>query len=385
MSASSQDFLRRVVVAALGVRLTAIAVAMLAFVGQTMTLHVLVSVVALSASSLLCLFRPAVLEYVVRHPLAIVLDTLVVLAVIGVMGVDSPFVLAGFSSALLVGLLFPLRVSLPATVVLVAGYLLAAAATPVPDRGFMVTLGVPLIFVSLVSIGTTVRGAHEQQVRTARAVAAARDDAAAAEERARLAREMHDSLGKTLYGIALAAHALPGWVEREPEVAVVQAKNLALGAEQAAEEARRILVRMRTDQPDRPLVEVLAEQCERWSVEHGVPCWFTATGVADIPAGHRYEVLAIVSEALENIARHADAAKVDVELTGRADGSIDVTVHDDGRGFRPRQDGQSPRGHFGLTGMKERAEQIGGSLTVASVPGRGTSITVHRPGEESTG
>ncbi|MCL3859936.1 sensor histidine kinase [Actinotalea sp. K2] len=382
MTAVDRGFAHRVVSAALVVRLLSIMISTVALVGQTMTFALLLSTIALSASSFLCLVYPKVLDFVIRHPLALVVDMLVTLAVVAALGVESPLVLATFSTALVLGVLFEMRTAVVATVVLVSGYLLAARIEDAPGTSFMTALGVPALYVCLVAIGSVVRSAHDQQLRAQRDVAVARESAAASDERARLAREMHDSLGKTLHGIALAADALPLWVERDPAVAVAQARGLAGGARQAADEARRLLVRMRVDQPDRPLVEVLVSLCERWQAEHGVPCRVTCDGAVDLSTDARYELLAIVGEALENVARHADATSVEVSLDGLADGAVLVAVEDDGRGFVARADGTSPNGHFGLTGMHERAREAGATLTVDSAVGQGTRVLIHHPTKE---
>ncbi|MFS0701350.1 sensor histidine kinase [Cellulomonas sp. 179-A 4D5 NHS] len=376
MSAPQRDFAHQVVSAGLLVRLIAIMVAMIGMVGDTMTGPVLACVLVLSVSSFSFLVYPQVSGFVVRHPLVVVLDVLLTLTVVALLGVESPLVLATFSTALILGVLFRPQIAWLGAVVLVAGYLAVARATVGLDVGFMLSLGVPALYLAFVAIGLAVRGAHEQFVGVAREAAVAREAVAAADERARLAREMHDSLGKTLHGISLAAQALPLWVERDPAAAMVQARGLADGANQAADEARRLLVRMRADEPDRPLVEVVAELCARWELEHRTECRFTYGAAVDLPPDTRYEVLAILGEALENVARHSGASRVDVELRGQPDGTVRLSVQDDGQGFVPREDGTSPRGHFGLTGMRERALEVGAELGVRSTPGAGTEVVV---------
>ncbi|HMC03594.1 MAG TPA: histidine kinase, partial [Cellulomonadaceae bacterium] len=274
------------------------------------------------------------------------------------------------------------RTAVAATVVLVAGYLLVARIDAVPERGFMLMFGVPALYVCLVAIGSAVRAAHDQQISADREIALARESAAAADERARLAREMHDSLGKTLQGIALAAEALPMWVASDPAAAAVHAKGLADGARQAADEARQLLSRMRVDQLDHPLAEVLADICARWQQQHGLPCRFTCAGSVVLSPDARYELLAITGEALENVARHARASVVDVDIRGSSAGVVAITVQDDGEGFVPQPDGTSPRGRFGLTGMHERAREVGASVTVESAVGRGTRVLVRHPAKE---
>lgn len=375
-----RDFSRQLVQISLIVRLLAIMVALLGLVGNTMTATVLAAVVVLSTSGLSVLLSPAVADFVLRHPLVLLVDLLIVLGVVSVLGVESPLVLATFSTALIIGVLFERRVAVLSAIVLVAGYLLVERIWPGDERGFMIALGVPALYVILIAVGLTVRGAHELQLSTSNALAEAEQRAVAADERARLAREMHDSLGKTLHGIALAAEALPMWVERDRDQAVGHARELASAAQQAADEGRRLLVRMRADQPDRPFAEVLTGVCTTWSGQSGVPCRVTVDGVVDLGTDTRYELLAILGEALENISRHAGATSVEVSLQGRADGAARVSVRDDGCGFEPPSDGRSPAGHFGLTGMDERARSVGMTLSLSSQPGRGSVVVVDIPG-----
>jgi signal transduction histidine kinase len=382
-TAAGEGFARQVVSVALLVRLGAIAVGMVGLIGQTMTGSVLLCVLALSAVSFSCLTNATMLDFVVRHPLVLVVEILVTLGVIGMLGSDSPLVLGTFSTAMMIGLLFDRRVAAVATVVLVAGYTLVERLNDDESVStFMTQLGVPALYLCLVAIGSTVQVANRRQAEASHALAVARESVAAADERARLAREMHDSLGKTLHGIALAADALPTWVEKDPRVASRQAEGIADGARQAAAEARSLLVRLRMDQPDRPLVAVLAHVCERWQEEHATRCDFRYEGVVDLSTDARYELLAIVNEALENIARHARASAVDVTLRAAGGGAVEIVVADDGDGFVPQLDGTSPRGHFGLTGMSERARAAGATLRIDSEPGRGTRVTVRQPLKE---
>lgn|GEM_PF-611971 len=370
------EFTRRFVGTCMLVRLLAVLAALVGMVGQVVTLPVLACTVAISVSSLCVLLSPAVSTFIGRHPLVLVLDVLLSLAVLAALGVESPLVLATLSTALVVGLAFPPVTAALCGVVLVAGYSLLAVLNGVtPDR-FMVALGIPALYVGLIVVGGALRRTHAAQVLAADQLAEARGAAAAAEERARLAREMHDSVGKTLHGIALGADALPTLVERDPASARLFARELSEGARRGAKEARQLLVRLRADQPDRPLVEVLRERCAAWSEVAGVPCDFQAEGVVDLPVESRYEVLAILGEALENVRRHARAATVAVALRAEAGGAVRLSVRDDGEGFVPRADGGSPEGHFGLTGMAERARAAGLSVRVESTLGAGTTVTV---------
>ncbi|ADG75452.1 integral membrane sensor signal transduction histidine kinase [Cellulomonas flavigena DSM 20109] len=376
MRTEGRDFLQRVVAAALLVRLGAIAVALVGLTGHELHGNVLVCILVLSFTSFVQLYSPAVEAFVARHPLTVILDILLALGTVAVVGVESPLVLATFSTALVVGLIFDRRVAVAGAVVLVAGYGLVLATDPHTTSGFMTTLGVPTLYVALVAVGGVVRQAHERDTVAHQLLAETKRAAAAADERARLAREMHDSLGKTLHGVALAAQTLPSWVDSDPDAAREHARLLADGAHRAAAEARGLLTRMRADQPDRPLAQVLAELCATWQGECGTPCHFRADRAVDLSTAARYEVLAVVAEALENVRRHARASTVGVVLAALPDGRVQVEVRDDGVGFSPSPDGAGPRGHYGLVGMRERAQSVGAELTVASAPGEGTSVVI---------
>ncbi|MCC2312729.1 sensor histidine kinase [Cellulomonas xiejunii] len=381
----SQGFHRRIVSTAMFVRLGAIVVALFGLMGETMTAPILLSVLALAGTSFGVLLDGRVLDVLRKHPLVLVVDISLNLALVAVLGVENPLVLATFPTALLIGMLWTQRFAVVGAAILAAGYVLVVQTGQVEQYGFMLDVGVPALYLCLVGIGGAVRAAHREQVAAYRAADLALRAVAASDERARLAREMHDSLGKTLHGIALGARGLVLWVERDPAQARVQAIALAEASETAAQEAREILVRMRTDQPDRPLVDVLGDICQQWEADHGVPCEVVARCAVDLPTDVRYEVLAIIGEALENAARHADATRVRVEL--EKDGpDCRITVADDGTGFMPEPDGHSPRGHFGLTGMHERAAEVGIQVRIASRPGAGTRVeVVHRGSHDPSG
>lgn len=377
MSRAVKSFTAKVVGVALVVRLAAIMVSLYGLMGSTITGPLLSCILLLSATTFAMLMYPVITDVVMRHPILLVVDVLLNLTVVWLLGVESPLVLTTFSTALILGVLTERRIAVTGAVVMGAGYVLVAVSSPVQplQRGFMTDIGVPALYASLIAVGAAVRSAHAHQLETSAALGLAERAAAAADERARLAREMHDSLGKTLHGLSLGAQGLVGWIERDPERARAQALALADGAALAAQEARQLLVRMRTDQPDRPLVEVLAQTCAAWQAATGIDCEFTAVHAVDLPTEVRYDALAIVSEALENVARHAGASHVEVRLED-VDGAVRLVVADDGTGFHVRADGTGPDGHFGLLGMQERARAVGAGLDVRSRPGQGATVVL---------
>jgi len=125
---------------------------------------------------------------------------------------------------------------------------------------------------------------------------------------------------------------------------------------------------------DLGLAAALEWQANQVSRSTGVRIKLMADALpGELPEEHKICIFRIVQEALNNVCRHARASSVDISLVA-ADSRISVTIRDDGRGFR------TPRtGGLGLIGMYERADSLGGSLTVNSEPGQGTSIEVILP------
>jgi signal transduction histidine kinase len=95
----------------------------------------------------------------------------------------------------------------------------------------------------------------------------------------------------------------------------------------------------------------------------------------DVPQFVAGNLLLVAQEALHNAVHHAGARQIEVVATGdTAAGSIDLTVRDDGRGFTPGSQLGPDQGHFGLSGMRERIERLGGTFTIDSQPGSGTTV-----------
>jgi signal transduction histidine kinase len=220
----------------------------------------------------------------------------------------------------------------------------------------------------------------DRQAQTQSALAVAEQRAAAGAERARVARDMHDSLGKTLYGIALAARGLSHRVAVEAPEAAQAARDLSDAAQVAAQEARGLVSDLRSDTLDRPLPDALDRYVREWSERNGIAAHLHADGV-DLPhPGTRYELFCIVREALENVERHAGATHVQVLLRDAAPDVV-LSVADDGVGINGHGDARSlqTHGHYGLVGMAERGERIGATVEIAGDRGSGTTVTVRLP------
>nr|WP_062335436.1 ATP-binding protein [Herbidospora sakaeratensis] len=210
-------------------------------------------------------------------------------------------------------------------------------------------------------------------------VTASAQRSAAADERARLARELHDSVSKTLRGVSFAALALPSSLRRHPALAEQLAETVSRGAEVAAKEARQLLEGLRGDVPDRSFEDVVHEVSRSWQHDAGVATRVTVA-CAEPGVAVRYEIVRVLQEALTNVQRHASASHVTIRLI-QSGGLLELIVGDDGIGFVvPEELGRlQSQGHFGLVGMAERARAVGGHLRVRSYPGAGTVVTVCVP------
>ena len=195
---------------------------------------------------------------------------------------------------------------------------------------------------------------------------------AIAEERNRLARDIHDTLAQALAQIVMQLqHAEsrlgPAWASaREPLETVRQ-----LAVEGLAE-ARRSVSILRPPLTPRGLAQAVRDVADVVRGQHRGSLEVRVTGVPHTMERFvEEELFAIVREALTNAAKHSQASRIDVEVAYPDPRSVRVAVTDDGVGFDPDQ----PRnGRFGLVGMYERAERIGAALTLASEPGGGTEI-----------
>ncbi len=205
---------------------------------------------------------------------------------------------------------------------------------------------------------------------------------AVTQERERIAREMHDSLAQVLGYVNTKAQAAQALLDRGEEVrASAQIGQLAEAARAAYADVREDILALRTslDDPE-GFVGPLRQYLEHWQDQSGVRITLDVPDVPLPPIDSIAEVqlLRIIQESLANVRKHARADRVVVRLRP-ADAALVAVVRDNGAGFDPARLGHSDFPRFGLSTMRERAEGVGGSLTVASAPGVGTTVSVRIP------
>ncbi len=205
-------------------------------------------------------------------------------------------------------------------------------------------------------------------------------DLAVAQERVRIAHEMHDGLAQVLGYVNTKVQAAEMYMKREKtEEAKAQLRELATAARQAYSDVRESIVGLRAlPGPKRSLNDVLAEYLQRWEEMSGVTASLHIDPAVHLTPSQELQLVRVVQESLTNVRKHARAshARVDIRRDG---GKLVALITDDGSGFNAaaRARGEFPQ--FGLSTMRERAESIGGSLNVDSTPGTGTTVRVELP------
>jgi NarL family two-component system sensor histidine kinase YdfH len=201
------------------------------------------------------------------------------------------------------------------------------------------------------------------------------EDLSIANERQRMARELHDTLSQGLAGIILQLEATEAHLaNNHPE----KAQNIISNAKQQARStlagARAAIDDLRTPLLD-DLDSALRLEISQFTGTTGIPCHFQADPTSHLPAPILETIIRAVTESLTNIARYAEAKKVEMKLS-TTDQHLWITIQDDGKGFDPEN---IPPGHYGILGIHERLRLHNGKLTINSAPNQGTVVTIQIP------
>ncbi|MBS1818438.1 MAG: ATP-binding protein [Acidobacteria bacterium] len=194
-------------------------------------------------------------------------------------------------------------------------------------------------------------------------------------ERVRLSRELHDTLLQSLVGVALEFDAVSKTIESSPATARARVIKIREQVEEYIREARRSIWSLRSPALDTgDLIDALKDSAERARAGHDVAFTFDQTGDRRRLASNvEHQLLRIGQEAMLNAVRHAGATAIRMHLHYDPT-QVVLSIADNGRGFDPTQSTERTTDHYGLTTMQERAQQVGGRLTIASTPGHGTTI-----------
>ncbi len=203
---------------------------------------------------------------------------------------------------------------------------------------------------------------------------------AIAEERVRIAREMHDGMAQVLAYVNAKAQAVQAHLARNRhDEAARQLDQLTDAAREVYTDAREGINALRTELgPGLSFQEALEGYIERWENQSGMTGRLTVEGELQLPATVELQLLRIVQESLSNARKHSGAQVVDIFLQ-QQDSRIFAEIQDDGAGFDPQGPKRSEYPRFGLAIMRERAESIDGRFEVTSEPGGGTRVRIEIP------
>jgi len=204
------------------------------------------------------------------------------------------------------------------------------------------------------------------------------EEAAAQEERNRLARDLHDSIKQQLFSINVGTAAAQERWDRDPEGARKSLADVRRSAREAMVEMQAMLHQLRPEALGTAgLIEALREQCEALGYRSGAEVTLElGEPVPDdrMPPGAPETLFRMAQEMLANVARHARARQVRLWL-GRRDEDVELRIEDDGQGFDPA----AKAAGMGLRNLRERAESMRGKLEIASTPATGTRVAVRAP------
>ena len=199
---------------------------------------------------------------------------------------------------------------------------------------------------------------------------------AAGEERAHLARELHDSVTQALFSMTLVSRSIEMLLDRDPAAARAQLGQLRDLQREALAEMRALIFELRPGNLEQDgLTRALRTHTAALQGRIGLPVVVESTVEERLPVQIEEVLYRIAQEALHNVVKHANARQVRVEV-GRIAKGVRLRITDDGKGFDPDR---VPDGHLGLAGMRARAAKIGARFSCRSVPGEGTTIEVVVP------
>jgi signal transduction histidine kinase len=201
--------------------------------------------------------------------------------------------------------------------------------------------------------------------------------AAQEDERKRIARELHDDTSQSLAVLVMAIDSAQATLKSGKIPRLDEARALAV---RTIEEIHRMILDLRPSVlDDLGLQSAIRWYAERHLVSRGVSvrCEFEARD-RRWPAAFETAVFRVCQEAMSNIYRHSEAESVLIQVA-EADGMLRIEIEDDGKGFDPQNAGSPDRRHFGLMGIRERVEILGGTVDIDSAPGQGTRLKFQVP------
>ena len=303
-----------------------------------------------------------------------------ILLVIFTNGLNSGFLLYSLNPIITAALLFDQRVTLFLATIASLSLSLTHLAMSLPaGRIAWIMQGQNLTLLIVYTISCFVLGnlTYHTNLNIRRRI----QSEAIIEERKRLKQEIHDGVAQALSYLNLKTKLVSSLVaSQQTEQAVDGLNDIRVLVQDTYEDIRETIDQLGTEISDTPLIPALAEYTREFGEKNGIRIDFAAPeALPRLSPVAELQLLRIVQEAMTNARRHASASEIELKLEN-TEQAVEITVRDDGRGFTPLEDAGGPSsGYHGLNIMKERAEGLGGTLTIASAPGQGTEVRVSLP------
>ncbi|MBI2277580.1 MAG: response regulator [Dechloromonas sp.] len=215
---------------------------------------------------------------------------------------------------------------------------------------------------------------EREQAEAAVRELAVHHEAVREEERKRIAREIHDELGSLLTALKMeiSLARMNAGQDAALQERLGQMRDLA---DKTIRMVRHVATQLRPAALNLGIVPALEWLAQEFSQRTGIACSLKTGGEIEMDDGHTTAIFRIVQESLTNVARHAEASRVEVSML-RQGGEIVLCIADDGRGFDPasRRDDS-----FGLLGIRERAQALGAGADIVSSPGAGCRVSIRMP------
>jgi two-component system sensor histidine kinase DegS len=208
------------------------------------------------------------------------------------------------------------------------------------------------------------------------------------EERARLSRELHDGFAQLVAFLLVRIDTVEGLLAaKRDEEALVELERMRTTTDDLYQDVRESISELRTRVSERGLAATVREYVDAYEDRHDLTVHLEGAEVtANLPALVAFQLLRIIQEALANVRKHAEAHNAWIRFVRSNAAVLEMVITDDGKGFDPEAVSLDPsRKSYGLAGMRERVESLGGQLTLESEAGRGTRVAVSVPMKRRTG
>ncbi len=305
-----------------------------------------------------------------------------ILLVIYTNGLNSPFLLYSLTPIMTAALLFEERVALSlAAVASISLSITHLALSQFLERWVWIMQGHNLTLLIVYTLFCFVSASVPYRINLNIRRRIERE--AIIEERRRIARELHDGVAQSLGYLNLKTKLVSDSVSSQNTVqALTELSDVRQIVQDTYEDIRESIDQLSAEIRNLPIIPALTNYIGEFSSNNGIKVQFDVSRpFPNLSPVAELQLLRIVQEAMTNVRRHAQATEVEVKLENTTE-AVEMLVKDNGQGFTLDDLEKSPPGYHGLNIIRERAEGLGGSLTISTAPGEGTALMVTLPTEK---